>query len=124
MIKDLVSGKIERPSPNDFSSGWQTFFKLYKLLRPQICLFIDTTSAIYFNNEISKESDLKGDEVKWYSSTINGAYPKYMKIYLSDNVSTLDFIKHTSMRFSSKAWNEYLNTKISKQLNWLDKELK
>jgi len=113
----------DRPTPNDFRSGWHTFFELVELLNPQICLFIGTSSANYFNNEIIKFPNLKADKIERYTEKINGAYPKFTKLYLSDKPSSLHFIKHTSMRFSSRKWKEYLNDRIGHQLLWIENEI-
>ncbi len=115
---------IDRPTRDDFRTGWHTFFELCKLLNPQICLFIGTSSANYFNNEIIKFPILKADKIEWHTEDINGAYPKFTKLLLSDKTSSLHFIKHTSMRYSSDKWNNYLKGKISDQLQWLENELK
>ena len=112
-----------RPTPEEFRSGWDTFFAVYKLLKPQICLFIGTTSADKFDEKICQATDLKADKMEWYCEKINGAYPKFTKLFLANEPTSLYFIKHTSMRFSSKKWNEYLKDRIGNQLLWLEKEI-
>lgn len=126
MIKDLAraDGYVERPTSSDFRSGWHTFFAVYKLLKPQICLFIGTTSADKFNDEIGKEAELKADKIQWHSEEINRAYPKFTKLYFNGLESNLFFIRHTSSRYSSDKWNDYLNGKICNQLQWLENQLK
>jgi hypothetical protein len=115
--------RVDRPNDFDFCSGWLTFIELFKLLNPRICLFIGITSAKYFENEVSNIPELKAAKVEWHNIEINGTYARYTTIILNNSKSELIFIKHTSKYYSPIKWNDFLKTKMSNQLQWLENEI-
>jgi hypothetical protein len=112
-----------RPVIDDYIKGWGTFFDLVKLLKPQTCLFIGTSSANMLENAI-KQSEFKLIGKVIWDEKIGGAFAKSAIISdIDGNEIKLIFIKHTSKMFSWKRWNGYLKQKIDKELNWLESNI-
>ncbi len=96
-----------RPTKDDYQNAWQTFIEIHKILEPDICIFLGTKSADYFD-KIMKTNNIDHQKVSW-KKKIGNSYPKIAKI---NNKTKLIFIRHPSQYFSWKKWNEFLNSEI------------
>lgn len=122
-IQRSMSTISERPSYDEFSNNWNTFFDLVNILKPKTCVFIGVSSADYLmsvildtDSDFSCEGVMKGEK-------INGAYSRTAILKGNDNNEIkLIFIKHTSQRFSWKCWNDFLEKQIGEQLNLFKEE--
>lgn len=111
-IQRPMEGVKSRPKTSDFLTGWEVFESLINLIKPAIVIFIGTSSANYLSRYKKNNTSLI-KPFDW-NDKINGAYAKSTEF---DNTKILA-IKHTSSRFSSEKWNEYLNKKIRNELKW------
>lgn len=108
-----------RPSNKDFNNGWNVFLEIMSILKPKTCLFIGTTAANYMVNAL-QQTKYTTESVKW-DEWISNASPKTAIIKDKENNEThIIFIKHTSQFFNWDKWNDYLQTKIPKELKWFE----
>lgn len=96
----------ERPNYEDFDSGWNTFYKLIPILKPDRVLFLGNSSADRFNGSATR-NEIKIEYVQRIKK-IGSAYAKKAYMYHGDTKIQLDFIKHPSQYFSWDKWREYL----------------
>lgn len=111
-IQRPMEGIKSRPKTSDFLTGWQVFESLIQIIKPAIVIFIGTSSANYLNRH--QKNNISSIKPFVWDDKINGAFAKSTE---SDKTKILA-IKHTSRRFSSDKWNEYLNKKIENELKW------
>lgn len=123
-VQRSVKQNHETPSKDDFKDGWPPFFKLIEVIKPSVCIFLGTTSANFLKRAAAalKIDSLGKLEVEHIIK--EGAKRRYRAINCSfvntDNENIeLIFIKHPSQFFSTDLWREYLEKKISPQLEWL-----
>jgi hypothetical protein len=110
-----------RPDYKDFYNGWNTFFSLAEILRPQTCIFVGTSAANSLMDSI-QESEYSCNGVKW-EDFISNAYAKTATIEKNGNQIRLIFIRHTSSMFSWDKWNKYLSKTIPEELAALEEKL-
>jgi hypothetical protein len=106
-----------RPNYNDFLESWSSFESIVKILNPTLVIFIGTSSANSFN-EFSNNLTTPFEKVECLEK-IGASYAKYCSITIREK-TPIYFIRHTSQYFSWTKWNEFLNKKISLELNWLN----
>ncbi len=111
-----------RPSYNDFYTSWHTFLEIIKVLKPTTCLFIGTSAANSLENAL-ENTEYSTEGVKW-EDYISNAYAKSAIIKdKAGNETQIIFIRHTSQMFSWSKWNEYLQKKLTNQLEWFNQQL-
>lgn len=101
----------DRPTEQDNKIGWETFVDLVTILKPDICIFLGTSSANSFN-EIMQSKNIEHKKVRWRKK-ISNSYPKVSEITISKQLTKLIFIRHPSQYFSWQKWNEFLKTEMS-----------
>jgi hypothetical protein len=112
----------ERPSPNDFSEGWKTFFDLIKVIRPKTCLFIGVLASNQLMSAISESNFICKEFIS--GEKINRTHSRKVTLLDSENNEiNILFIQHTSQYFSWSNWNDYLKSELSSQLNWFVKNI-
>lgn len=112
----------EKPSPKDFKQGWKSFFKLIKITRPKICLFIGVSASNYLMSAIQDSEFNCSELIK--GQVISKTYGRTVILKDTENNETkIIFIKHTSMGFSWINWNHYLKNEIGEQLTWLQNRI-
>ena len=112
-----------RPTDDDFYNGWLTFFETIKILKPKTCLFIGVKAS----NSLKRQ--IRGSDLELVSFTkedkISKTCPRRATIKNADGQSIeLIFIQHTSRFFSWSKWNDYIKSKLSRQLDWFENEMK
>ncbi|WP_421947388.1 hypothetical protein [Phaeodactylibacter xiamenensis] len=55
-VQRPMKTRKSRPSANDFINGWEVFFELVEILKPNKCIFIGTSASKYRNTAISKSN--------------------------------------------------------------------
>jgi hypothetical protein len=110
-----------RPQYEDFYNGWISFFELLKILKPTVCIFIGTSAANSFNDFI-QNNQIFGNKVINVSK-IGRNFSKKSSIYLNQQEIDIHFIRHSSQYFSWKLWNEFLNSTIPNEINFLKKNI-
>ena len=119
-IQRPMSTNKERPNNSDFIKGWSSFFEVLDNLKPDICIFLGTTSSHYFSKFKKKRTDFKTLEFKRMDK-VGNSYPRYAKIIKSDYRIDLYFLKHTSSYYSWKKWRGFLQRNIPEQISELSK---
>lgn len=107
----------ERPGKHDIISGWKTFMKISKILKPSLCIFIGVAASNYYNKFFSNYRVPHSELL--YGDKINSTYErKPVTIELdSKNKAVILFIKHASKYFSWEEWYKFLNDKNYKEIN-------
>ena len=125
-VQRPMEDKKVRPKDDDFYNGWLTFFETIKILKPKTCLFIGVKASNSLKRQI-RGSDFELVSPIEYDKIIDGAYPRRATIKNADGPSIeLIFIQHTSSPFfiSWSKWNDYIKSKLSRQLDWFENEMK
>ncbi len=113
-IQRCMIDKHHRPTNEDFSQGWDTFFNLIKVLQPQTCLFAGTMAQGYFWKQ-KGNSGFDSDGI-YQGEKISHTFARYGT--LTDNTgkkTELVFIGHPSVRFSWRKWHSYIQQKLPTQ---------
>lgn len=98
----------ERPSNEDFSSGWRVFCDIIKTLKPSECLFVGVTAANYFNDAMAT---LGMEHTKvTYEGYFNSTRMKKASVTIDGLTTQILFIKHTSNFFSWPIWHEQVKS--------------
>jgi hypothetical protein len=94
----------ERPSNEDFASGWRVFCDIIRVLKPTECLFIGVTAANYFNDAMATLGieHTKVDYVGYFNRT----RMKKASISINGLTTNILFIRHTSCYFSWPIWHD------------------
>ncbi len=103
----------ERPSNDDFASGWPVFERVLKILRPSTCLFIGVSAApSYPFGSMSKRDK------------VAGVFPRVAMVEADGFQSELIFVHHLGRCHSSalSEWNDYLRSEHSSFMNWIGAE--
>ncbi|AGC78547.1 uracil DNA glycosylase superfamily protein [Nonlabens dokdonensis] len=117
-VQSSMHTRKSRPNDNDYLNGWENYFKLLPILKPDFCIFIGVEASNYLKTAI-KKSDFKIIDFK-KSEKINGTFPREVKIEHSNGkVTKLLFIKHTSNFFSWDDWNIFIKKHYENELNWI-----
>ncbi|WP_369049533.1 hypothetical protein [Tenacibaculum sp. UWU-22] len=118
-IQRPMESNKSRPTENDFEIAWQVFFNVAKNLKPDLCIFIGTSSSNFLSYQ-SEKNNIELKELKWLKK-IGNTYPRKAIISLNKKEIELHFIKHTSQYFSWYKWNEHLTNEIPNELEYLKK---
>lgn len=106
----------EKPNNNDFRSGWEIFFEIVNILKPETCIFFGNKCADFFNNHCSR-NNVPFNKIIWYEN-LNGAYLKFGQVELNKKMNLI-FIKHPSMAFNTNKWLNLLVKKYPLEINYL-----
>jgi len=101
----------ERPTPNDFVTGWKIFEEVVKIVQPSDCLFIGVTAANFFN--------LGGVSLH---EIIDGVRPRVAKLESAGTTTKLIFVHHLGRCKSLSQWHDYLLAQHTDFMNWLGTE--
>lgn len=121
-VQRAMVTKKGRPNKMDFLNGWNCFFEVADKLKPDICIFIGTSSSNYLN-EFSQinSKDFTILSYKW-TNKISKTYARKAKLKINSKEMDLHFIQHTSQYFSWSKWHEHLKGVIPEQIeNWKHK---
>jgi hypothetical protein len=121
-IQRKMTNNVERPSKNDFLSGWNVLLKVLEVIKPDYCLFFGLSAADYFNDYCNK-NNLKFSKIVW-ADRISNSYYKTGSLFLNDIEIKLVFVKHPSKFFKVEEWQKALeknNFELYKHLNGIIK---
>lgn len=121
-IQRVMPTNKGRPTKDDYLTGWKVFFSLIDIIKPDVVLFIGTTSTNFLNEGIQSSGftleSLNRDE------KIGRAWAKSAVIKNSAGINTkIYFIRHTSQFFSWASWNGYLNKVMPGVLSFLSSKV-
>lgn len=106
--------KPERPSGNDWMTGWKVFIDVCRIVEPSHCIFVGVEAAGRFN-EAMKSEGVKFFQPIAKSTKITGdfgrgCYGRTAKIDLDGRSIELNFVLHTSRMKNYEAWRTFLKT--------------
>lgn len=111
----MVTNK-ERPTESDLLLGWEVFFEVVEILKPDVCIFIGTGSSNFLKEFVTKNrKDIIINEFKWLKK-ISRTYPRKVKLVYNKRYIELHFIQHTSQYFSWLKWHQYLKNELPDEL--------
>jgi hypothetical protein len=111
-----------KPKTADYVNGIKCLLKVVKILKPSTILVTSLKAADHFNKAI-QDTGFMSNGIIW-GEQIRNSYTKADVI--SDTINEIIdiiFIHHPSRNFSHKEWNAYLQRKIAKQLEFLNKRV-
>ena len=97
LVQRPMKDKSERPSGEDFVSGWSTFADVIPILKPSHALFIGVSAFNCFNFT----------EVQ-YPEKISRTWARKASISTGSKTVALIGVQHTSRYFSWCRWRDYL----------------
>ncbi|MGH2645221.1 MAG: hypothetical protein ACRDE2_14805 [Chitinophagaceae bacterium] len=101
---------MDKPTGDDFISGWRVFYKLIEILNPDYCLFLGVKASNFIERSVSPSNNIQLLKYEWGSNPINGTFPRYAELKtLGNHAIKLFFIKHPNRFFTCSLWNNYLN---------------
>ncbi len=115
-IQRAMLSNTARPTNEDYKNGWQNFIEISKILEPDICIFLGTTSARYFWKTM-KQLKITYVTPKNHQK-ISNTIPKTAKVISNEKKIKLIFIKHPSQYFSWSKWNIFLKSEMPKYFVW------
>ena len=119
-VQRLMETQKDKPSPDDFRKGWNTFIEVAKILKPRTVIFIGTTAMgpRYFERAM-REKQVEHEEIS-DSEIRNRARTRFCKLKIDNHEMRLLSIRHTSSKcFSWSQWHELLVKRLPEELEYL-----
>jgi len=113
-------GLPERPTPDDFITGWQTFIEVVRIIQPSHCLFIGVTAANSFNHAMSSPNLSFVPVV--CTKKVGRTWARKARLEIDGTTTELCFVQHTGKYFRCSLWHDYLEADQPGLMNWLDAE--
>ena len=113
-------GGRERPTGDDYMTGWRVFAEVVRIIRPSHCLFIGVTAANFFNPWIASQNLLSGNVSK--TQTISRTSARAGKLEVTGTTTELIFVKHLGMPINCSKWNDYVQAQHADFMSWLGAE--
>ena len=111
----------ERPTWEEFASGWRNFIDVACVLKPTICVFIGNSAANFFN-EAMATLNIPHSNVNSVQF-VNGAWGKEASIDIEGKTVPIHSIRHAGRFFSWEAWHNYLKERIPDTIDFLEKQI-
>lgn len=116
LVQRTMADIKERPSRDDYKTGWNVFARVAEILKPHTVIAIGTeiNKVQTFRQWFSSTGyEVKGKEI--WSDEKNGRGYEYCFPFLGDRIQKVIFIKHTSAYFSWETCSRFLhgNCKIA-----------
>ena len=113
-IQRPMKTKSDRPIPEDYVIGWNTFFKVIKIIEPDYVLFcgVSASNHIFLFNESIKRENFTSNGIEKLEK-IGSTFPR-KSIVLSPNKyeSKMLFIKHPSKHFPWSKWSPLIKNEF------------
>lgn len=121
-IQSPMKTRDERPSKENYYLGWETFYRVLKVLKPTHCIFLGSEGSKYMYPVLKMKSDIsltidQGDE------RIGRCWGKTAKIKHADFDTDITLIQHPSKCFKWQEWNIYLMKRNAAILQHLGNEI-
>lgn len=104
-IQSPMHSNKSRPSTKEIYEGWDSFFEVLKILRPDRVLFIGSEALNKFN-VYAKRKDIEFTKFK-YHKIADAQISRDFKISFEDRYIKVDSIRHCSSHFSIDKWRGY-----------------
>lgn len=122
-VQRPMKTRKSRPSVDDFINGWEVFFELLEILKPNKCIFIGTSASHHLKTAISKSNFTIVNFRR--AEKISRTYPRILTIKnKADEETEILFIQHTSQFFSWSKWNKFLNEYIKEDIEQIKLKVK
>ena len=125
-IQRALESSNNRPTYDDFKIGWETFFKVVDLLKPDYCLFcgvaaINETGSMIEkanNNLFNQNWDINS---RLKDISINGVNPRRFKLNKENNETLVLCTVHPCYRggFTSSLWRDFIDQNMKEYTTWL-----
>ena len=116
-VQNLMGIQSARPSQNDFRDGWKTFLEVVKILKPHTVIFIGVEAMKHFErvmNEMHVEhTGISCEKIQ------ERVCPRFCQLTIDNQKMRLLAIHHTSHHFSWLPWNQFLLSRLPKELEYL-----
>jgi len=99
--------KKDRPSFDDFYSGWPVFIEIIETLKPCICIFIGV-AALGTYNVYMEEAEIAHEKVQM-TQKISRTWARKANISVAGHETMIIGIQHTSQYFAYEEWIEYID---------------
>lgn len=99
-------GGPERPSPVDFTNGWQVFAQVVEAIRPSHCLFVGVAASNYFNKVVAPMA-VPFTKMRW-TERVGRTWGRIGSITIGSHTTQIHAIQHCGRYFSPDRWNAYL----------------
>mgnify|MGYP005849652785 CR=1 FL=1 len=106
LIQRPMTTVKHRPIKKDFIEGWQSFFDVIEIIKPDDIIFIGVKASNYLRHSV-KSSNYKIKSFK-KDSKVGRTYPRNVIINNLDRDLNITFIQHSSKFFSHEKWHKYL----------------
>ena len=117
----LYTKPPERPiMDRDYPIGWEVFYDVLNILRPDYCIFMGTEAHHRFWSSMIKKA-ARFSDVKQTEKI--GKYWGYRAdITIEDQLIPLAFVKHPGSYFSPIAWQAFIVKQFPSEISFLQKE--
>lgn len=101
-------GQPERPTWDDFVTGWRVFEGIVRILKPSHCLFIGVEAANSFTlGRIFR------------TQQVGRTWARTAQVDVGGSSVQLIFVQHLGKYFSWSQWNDYLHEQHPDLMDWL-----
>lgn len=121
MVQKILESIQERPTNEDFLNGWDLFFKLVDIVKPDSCLFCGVASA-NFNGafmEAATKNNFKANNIQ-AGLKVGNVASRSTRISKDNDIDCkIVFIRHPSQYFKWDKWSKIIDAEISDYSKWL-----
>lgn len=118
----------DRPSKTDYSSGWDVFYEVLKVVKPTHCIFLGSGSAKYLYPVMKEKKGIifadKKSTLEQCDKKIGRCWGKIAHLEYEDVNTDITFIKHPSAYFKKEDWHNYLMERMGVTLENLKSQTK
>jgi hypothetical protein len=120
MMDYMQDGSPERPTWDDYLTGWKVFGEVVKIIQPSHCFCIGVTAANSFNHWIANQNVFTGNVI--LTEKIGGTWARSGRLETAGTSTELIFVKHLGLPFSWIQWHDYLQNQHPVFMSWLEAE--
>jgi hypothetical protein len=112
--------RSERPTAEDFSTGWNAFMVIAEKLRPSACIFLGSEARHSFYHAMTEnrgtfENVIRGDRV-------GRCFAYHARVTISDHSVPLLWIQHPSRYFNTTKWHRLIHYQFPDPIDFLNRE--
>jgi hypothetical protein len=115
-IQRTMVGNKARPNKDDYAIGWEAFYSIIEILKPDVCIFLGVSSISRFKNDTS----FKFESLNYrHFPKTDSVIPRYVEIKSYNKIIKVYSIKHPGSRISWSQWHQFLQDEEPNEINWL-----
>jgi hypothetical protein len=124
-IQTPMETKKGRPQKSDYELGWENFYEMIKVLKPEVCIFLGLSAANHFNLGEKHAQNYVLSYHKWGDIQVGKTKSIHLQLSKSEHTIEIYAIKHPSSRFfSATKWRSFLEFKIPSLLTKIENTIK